>query len=122
VFDEGGTIVALPESFVTSPLTPGGLCKVSTLIVLLVKAEAGVRMGPDVTVSVPPNAEIDPAQNAVAAKTTRHALRRRVTICTKNLIMKFGAFPQAHKVVRRKLAASRSMAPGQIVYSSGSHG
>ena len=58
LFEAGGVIVASPESFTRSPATPGGLWNVSTWIVLFVKAASGVKVGPEVMVSVPANAGV----------------------------------------------------------------
>ena len=69
-----GVIVVPPVPLTTSPVTPGGLWSVWTWRVLFVNASDGVKVGPEVTVRVPPAAA--PANPKNTARTVKSERER----------------------------------------------
>ena len=65
--EPGGMTVAPPVTFARSPVTPGGFVKVCTVMLLFVKAAAGVKVGPDVMVKEPAKAGAEKTRKAIPA-------------------------------------------------------
>ena len=96
VFEAGGVSVAPPESLTRSPVTPGGLWNVSTLIVLFVKAELGVKVGPDVIANVPAKTEVENVRISALAATSDQTLGRGIVVRTRARIIGFVRIRQAN--------------------------
>jgi hypothetical protein len=80
LFEGGGVTVVSPERRTRSPATPGGFRWVVAWMVLLVNADAGVKVGPEVTVSVPPDEEVAVAASAETAATSERKLRFFISV------------------------------------------
>jgi len=87
VFEFGGTTVVPPETFATSPFTPGGLCVTWALIVVFVKAFDGVKVGPEVIVSVPAKAGL--ARHDSPIMTAAAIFRRRIILRMRPPVIRF---------------------------------